>query len=71
MKALFVSQRPSDYVEMKRAALALRSRGVVVCFIYYFRDDKRPEDKAVRADLDGMVARGIIEKALYFGQTVE
>src|SRR5262245_60469359 len=32
---LFVAQRPSDYVEMRRCALALHARGYLIHFCYH------------------------------------
>ena len=71
MRALVVAQRPSDYVEMKRAALALRDRGFVISFAYYFMNSTKPEDKAVETELNDLAQQGIIEKTIWFNRTLD
>lgn len=70
MKVLLVSQRPSDFVEMKRAALALRKRGWTISFVYYFEGNQRPEDDEVEAELNGLVRGGILNHVAWFNRTI-
>jgi len=70
MKALVVAQRPSDYTEMMRAALALRNRGFRISIVYNFMNSTKPEDQAVEAELNTLEANGTIEKAIYFNREV-
>lgn len=51
---LFVSQRPSDYVEMKRCALALVARGYRTVFLYHRVSEDDSFEAPILADMKAL-----------------
>lgn len=61
-RLLFVAQRPSDYVEMRRSAEALGKRGYTTLFLYHkISDPSNAHEQAVLEDSAQAVATGKID----------
>ncbi len=68
LPVMVVAQRPSDYVEMRRCALALAARGHRIEFVYKrLRRGSEDEDR-ILAEGRGYAAAGTFERFLVLGE---
>lgn len=61
---LLAAQRPSDYVEMKRCALALAARGHIIQFIYHPTYGGSETDNAILQEMDALERSGSLARAM-------
>ena len=60
---LLVSQRPSDYVEMKRCALALRERGLNIVFLYHCLYEDNEGERTLLDEMRALKTAGVFKDA--------
>ncbi len=64
---LFVAQRPSDYIEMRRSAVALRNIGYNIYFLYHnINNIESHGEQEVIENATQLESPGVIEKFLLF-----
>jgi hypothetical protein len=59
---LVVAQRPSDYVEMRRCALALHDLGWTAQILYFGNGPQDKEERKVAADMEGLHRAGKVSQ---------
>ncbi len=68
-RIMLVAQRPSDYVEMKRCAIALSRCGYDMIIVYYISGAPRPDELPVLEDMHRLKEAGEIADAFMFELT--
>lgn len=64
--ALIVAQRPSDFVEMRRCAVALHARGWRIVLAYHCIYLDQANEQGIIDEIDDLIATGVIAERMIF-----